>query len=72
VPCVTPVTKPIELTVAAGEELSQVPPLAPLVLNKMDEPTQTAVGPLIVPALAEVFTDTLNDDVEAPQILLTV
>ena len=52
VPCDTPVTSPIELTVAEGEALSHVPPVVPLVVNKMDEPVHTVVGPLIVPAFA--------------------
>ena len=71
-PCDTPVTSPIALTVAEGEELSHVPPVVPLVVNKMDEPTHTVVGPLIVPALEEAFTDTAKEAEAAPQILVTV
>lgn len=71
-PCDTPVTSPTELTVALGDELSQVPPLVPLVLNKMDEPTHTVPGPLIVPAVAEEFTSILKDDEDAPQLFVTV
>lgn len=52
----TPVTSPNGLTEAAGEPLIQVPPLVPLVDNKMDAFTQTFVGPEIVPALPEGFT----------------
>ena len=72
VPCDTPVTNPNELTVAKGEALSQVPPALPLVLKAMDEPTQTAFGPLITPATADGFTDTLYVADDAPQILETV
>jgi hypothetical protein len=72
VPCDTPVTSPIALTVAEGEELSHVPPVVPLVVNKIDEPTHTVVGPLMVPAFEEEFTDTANEDEDAPQILVTV
>ena len=71
-PCDTPVTSPIGLTVADGEELSHVPPVLPLVVNNMDEPMHTVDGPLMVPALEEEFTVTPNDDEEAPQILVTV
>ena len=41
-------------------------------LIKLDEPTHTVVGPLIVPAFAPEFTVTLNEDEDAPQILVTV
>ena len=71
-PGATPVTSPLELTVAEGEALSHVPPVVPLVVNKMDEPAHTVVGPLIVPALEEEFTDTAKEAEDAPQILVTV
>lgn len=72
VPCDTPVTSPTGLTVADGEELSHVPPVVPLVVNNMDEPTHTVDGPLMVPALEEELTLTLNEDEDAPQRLVTV
>ena len=71
-PGATPVTNPKELTLAEGEALNHVPPLLPLLVNTMDEPTHTVVGPPIVPALALEFTDTANEDDDAPQIPVTV
>ena len=55
-PADTPVTSPKALTLAAGEPLIHEPPVLPLVANKMEAPTQTLVGPEIVPALPEGFT----------------
>ena len=57
-PAATPVTTPVpELTVATAVLLLlQVPPLLPLLVNVVVEPTQTVVAPLIVPAFAAAFT----------------
>ena len=46
--------------------------MAPLVLNTMDDPTHTEVGPLMVPAFALLFTDTVNEEEDAPHALVTV
>ena len=58
----TPVTTPVdEFTVApAGLPLLQVPPILPLVLKLMVEPTHTVEGPLMVPALRTGLTVTVN------------
>ena len=55
-PVDTPVTNPKLFTDAAGEPLIQVPPLLPEEVNNIDDPTQTLVGPDIVPALPEGLT----------------
>jgi len=62
VPIPTPVTSPkLEFTVAtAGDPLSQVPFRLPLELKIIEEFKQTVDEPLIVPALGEAFTCTLN------------
>ena len=71
VPTATPVTTPVELTVAIAllEEL-QVPPLAVLVSVK-DEPGQRGVAPLIAPASGKALTVTLAAALAVPQLLVT-
>ncbi len=56
-PCAIPVTTPMEFTLASnGLLLIHVPPLLPEAVNKIEELTQTLVGPEIVPALPAGFT----------------
>jgi len=69
-PDATPVTNPKLFTVAAGEPLSQVPPLVPVVVNKMDDPTHTLVGPLMVPALPAGLTVKVKNATEPALQLL--
>ena len=69
-PWPTPVTRPKELTEAAGEPLTHVPPVVPLLVNKMAEPTQTFVGPVITPAFPAGFTVKVKcATAPAPQLL---
>ena len=51
--------------------LVQVPPVMVLVSGTV-LPTHTVLGPLMVPAVALVFTVTLVVAVAVPQLLLTV
>lgn len=70
-PGATPVTLPEEITVAiAVELLAHVPPLI-LLLKLMKEPTQTAEGPLIVPAEGSGLTVIFADADAVPQPVLT-
>jgi hypothetical protein len=55
-----------------GDVVNQVPPLFPLEVNKVDEPTQSEAGPVMVPAFTVGFTDTVNDAEDPPQTLDTV
>ena len=68
-PLDTPVTTPVALPMLATAELPlvHVPPLTVL-LNVADEPGQTDVVPLIVPAVAAVLTVTMVVAVADPHV----
>jgi hypothetical protein len=63
---------PAGLIVILGDMVYQVPPLLPLEVNSVEEPTHNVAGPLIAPATAFGLTETVNDEEAAPQILDTV
>ena len=70
-PGATPVTFPVEITVAiAVELLAHVPPVI-LLLKLMKEPTQTAEAPLMVPAAGSGLTVIFADADAVPQPVVT-
>ena len=72
-PGATPVTLPAELIVAiAGALLLQLPLVIALLLKLMEEPTHTALAPLMVPASASGFTEMFADAVAFPQLPVMV
>jgi hypothetical protein len=73
-PAAIPVTAPVTaFTVATdGVRLFQVPPLLPLLVNVVADPAQTVVGPLIVPEFGRGLTVIAADEIEVPQVLVTV
>ena len=73
-PAATPVTTPVAaFTVATdGVRLLQLPPLMPLLVNVVVEPTHTVEAPLTVPALAAGFTVITLFELNVPQLLVTV
>ena len=73
VPAETPDTTPLLLTVATKLLFElHAPPEVPLLLKVIGDPAQTVDGPLIVPALANGLTVTLNEEEELPHVLDTV
>ena len=74
VPAPTPVTWPEPVTVATDVLLLlQVPPLTPPVrVNVTLEPVQTEDDPLNVPGLAAGLTAIILEELNVPQLLLTV
>ena len=69
IPGATPTTFPEELIVAiAVELLLHVPAVSELLLRLIKAPTQTALGPLIVPASATGLTLIFADAVAFPQL----
>ena len=71
-PAETPVTTPVELTVAiAGLLLLQVPPTV-VSISVMVLPVHTLVGPVIVPADTTLITVTSAVAEALPQLLVTV
>jgi hypothetical protein len=72
VPAATPDTRPPEVTVAIEVlPLLQAPPPVAL-LNEVVAFSQTDIVPVIVPALEVVFTVTVANAEEDPQLLVTV
>jgi hypothetical protein len=72
VPAVTPVTTPLELpTVAFAFAALHVPPGIVLV-SVIDDPTQTAESPPIVPAAGSVLIVTMYVELATPHAPLTV
>lgn len=72
VPKVTPVTTPVEPTVAtAGVTELQIPPVTAS-LSAVVAPGQTVAVPVIVPAFVEGLTVTIFVAAAVPQLVLTV
>ena len=72
-PVETPVTTPLEFTVATVvPRLLHTPPASPLLPKLIVEPVHTDDKPLIVPALAIEFIITGYVTFEEPQLLLTL
>ena len=52
--------------------LLQFPPLVPLLLKVVNEPEHNEAAPLTVPAFGSAVIVMLADELELPQVLLTV
>ena len=74
VPGAIPVTTPVVASTdaAAGLLLLQAPPLRPVLVNVVLEPTHNVTAPLTVPALASGFTVIICVAVEVPQPFVNV
>lgn len=71
VPAVTPVTTPVELTVAFGLPVDHTPPGVAL-LRVMVDVSHTAVGPVIGATTGSVFTVMILAAPIVPQLLVAV
>lgn len=69
-PAATPITTPLVALIDAtpGLLLLQVPPTLPLLVRVVDNPAQTVVVPLMVPASGSGFTVTRCVALDVPQI----
>ena len=67
-PCATPVTTPVVLTVATDALLELHTPPEVASTRVIEEPTQVSVGPVMVPAEGAGATVIACVSIEAPQL----